>query len=121
MKTLGCTIIATSLFLFSAVSQAEDVYVEGYHRSDGTYVRPHVRSAPDNSISNNYGPSQRSSELLNPRTRDYDNDSTPNYLDRDSDNDLYGDEVDSNPYGRNRSNSGSLFDNNRDDSYFEWD
>lgn len=78
--------------------QAQDVQVDGYYRDDGTYVRPHTRSAPDDSISNNYGPSQSDSELRNPRQRDYDNDGTPNYLDSDSDNDGYGDEYDSDPY-----------------------
>lgn len=31
-----------------------DVYVGGYYRSDGTYVRQHYRSAPDGITSNNY-------------------------------------------------------------------
>ena len=30
------------------------VRVKGYVRSDGTYVAPHVRSAPDRSVLNNY-------------------------------------------------------------------
>ena len=34
---------------------AGDVYVAGYYRRDGTYVRPHVRSAPDGNCWNNYG------------------------------------------------------------------
>lgn len=94
------------LFFFTAVlsmspalAMADDVYVEGYHRDDGTYVRPHVRSSPDSSISNNYGPSQNDSELMNPRTRDYDDDGVSNYQDYDSDNDGFGDELDDNPYG----------------------
>ena len=33
----------------------DDVYVHGYSRSDGTYVRPHYRSAPDGNPYNNYG------------------------------------------------------------------
>lgn len=32
----------------------EDVWVDGYYRSDGTYVRGHYRSAPDGDPSNNY-------------------------------------------------------------------
>lgn len=78
---------------------AADVYVDGYYRDDGTYVRPHIRSSPDNSISNNYGPSQSDSELMNPYSRDYDNDGSPNTFDLDSDNDGWGDEIDRNPYG----------------------
>jgi hypothetical protein len=31
------------------------VDVKGYYRKDGTYVRPHTRSAPDSSPYNNYG------------------------------------------------------------------
>jgi len=31
-----------------------DVWVNGYYRSDGTYVRPHYRSAPDGNVWNNW-------------------------------------------------------------------
>lgn len=31
-----------------------DVYVEGYYRKNGTYVRPHWRTAPDRTCQNNY-------------------------------------------------------------------
>jgi hypothetical protein len=93
-----------SIILFSTVVLAKDVHVKGYYRKDGTYVRPHIRSSPDSSKANNYGPSQSSDELMNPRTRDYDHDGIPNYLDSDSDNDGIHDDADSNPYGG--SNSG---------------
>lgn len=33
---------------------AKDVYVEGYTRSDGTVVQVHYRTAPDNTINNNF-------------------------------------------------------------------
>lgn len=99
--------IAVACVLAPGTAAADDVYVDGYYRSDGTYVRPHIRSSPDSSISNNYGPSQNSSELLNPRTRDYDSDGMSNYLDSDSDNDGYADDLDSNPYG----SSNNLFGN----------
>lgn len=33
---------------------AADVHVRGYTRSDGTYVQPHYRTAPDSTKSNNY-------------------------------------------------------------------
>lgn len=94
--TIGASTIVGS------AAQGGDVYVRGYYRSDGTYVRPHIRSAPDGIISNNYGPSRSSSELLNPRSRDYDRDGTPNYLDLDSDNDGISDNFDKNPYGWQR-------------------
>ena len=32
----------------------EDVQVDGYTRDGGTYVQPHMRTAPDNNTSNNY-------------------------------------------------------------------
>src|SRR5262249_15067893 len=31
-----------------------DVHVDGYYRSNGTYVQPHYRSAPDGDPSNNW-------------------------------------------------------------------
>lgn len=74
------------------------VKVEGYYRKDGTYVRPHYRSAPDSYKWNNYGPSQSDGKLLNPESRDYDGDGTPNYLDSDDDNDGYSDDSDSSQY-----------------------
>ncbi len=34
---------------------ARDTHVRGYTRSDGTYVAPHHRTTPDNTVNNNYG------------------------------------------------------------------
>ena len=31
-----------------------DTYVNGYYKSNGTYVQPHYRSDPDSSVSNNW-------------------------------------------------------------------
>ena len=36
---------------------AGDVFVNGYTRRDGTYVQPHMRSAPDSSFNNNWSTS----------------------------------------------------------------
>jgi hypothetical protein len=36
-------------------TQSSDVYVNGYTKSNGTYVQPHYRSSPDSIKSNNYG------------------------------------------------------------------
>lgn len=96
------TILAAVLLAlgFATTSFASDVYVNGYHRSDGTYVRPYVRSAPNSTRSDNYGPSTNDSQLLNPTSRDYDGDGTANYLDADDDNDGAGDDYDSSQYGR---------------------
>ncbi|MEM4987546.1 hypothetical protein V8G57_09125 [Collimonas sp. H4R21] len=38
----------------SASAFAEDVYVPGYVRNNGTYVQPYHRTAPDNTTLNNY-------------------------------------------------------------------
>ena len=56
------TLINISFAVFPAY--AGDVHVKGYYRKDGTYVRPHVRSAPDGIKSNNYGPSQNDYQLI---------------------------------------------------------
>lgn len=47
LMLLVFTLIATSAF-------AGDVYVRGYYKKDGTYVAPHVRSAPNNTVTDNY-------------------------------------------------------------------
>lgn len=41
-----------------AARAADDVYVDGYTRGNGTYVRPYQRSAPDGDPYNNYGSSR---------------------------------------------------------------
>ena len=50
MKVLLITVALVAL----AVVVSADVYVNGYTRSNGTYVSPHVRSSPDSSPYNNY-------------------------------------------------------------------
>ncbi len=52
-KILAALSIVTFLLL-SSVAFAADVYVHGYTRSDGTYVQPYYRSAPDSNPYNNY-------------------------------------------------------------------
>lgn len=96
------TLALLAFLFFSTTAKAGDVYVNGYHRKDGTYVQPHVRSAPDGIRSNNYGPSQTSTERMNPRARDYDRDGTPNYLDTNDDNDSVHDNQDTSQYGYGR-------------------
>uniref|UniRef100_Q3AQF9 Uncharacterized protein n=1 Tax=Chlorobium chlorochromatii (strain CaD3) TaxID=340177 RepID=Q3AQF9_CHLCH len=75
-----------ALFLATQIADAKDVYVNGYYRQNGTYVRPHIRSSPDAYKSNNYGPSKNSYELMNPKARDADRDGIPNYQDNDDNN-----------------------------------
>lgn len=43
------------LFFIFAASLLADVWVNGYTRSDGTYVPGHYRSSPDSSYNNNWG------------------------------------------------------------------
>ena len=99
MRRLGWLSFLVIALMVSAHSvQAEDVHVRGYYRRDGTYVRPHIRSSPDSSRWNNYGPSQNSSQLMNPRSRDADGDGVPNYLDKDDNNNGITDDKDSSQY-----------------------
>jgi len=52
MKLLAGVLVVVALASGAAVAQ--DVYVDGYYRSDGTYVQPHYRSSPDGDPSNNW-------------------------------------------------------------------
>lgn len=45
--------IALTLLTLNSTAMAS-VYVQGYYRSNGTYVQPHIRSNPDGIKSNNY-------------------------------------------------------------------
>jgi hypothetical protein len=103
---------ALTLVLSASAAFAQDVSVSGYYRSDGTYVRSHVRSAPDGDRSNNYGPSHSSSSsslstynslYTNPSARDHDRDGIANRYDSDDDNDGIGDNSDHSQYGRTSS------------------
>ena len=50
-----------------SVNAAADQYVNGYTRSNGTYVEPYVRSSPNGTTADNYG--SRSSSSSNYETR----------------------------------------------------
>lgn len=52
MKTV-LSFVAALVFLVT-VAEAQ-VNVRGYFRKDGTYVAPHQRSRPDDTIKDNYG------------------------------------------------------------------
>lgn len=43
-----------ALACLGSAALAGDVSVRGYYRKDGTYVRPHMRSAPDGNFHNNW-------------------------------------------------------------------
>lgn len=99
MRSIKFIMLVAMLFGMSLSSFSKDVHVRGYYRKDGTYVRPHVRSSPDQYKYNNYGPSKTDDELMNGKSRDNDNDGTPNYLDTDDDNDGKTDDNDNTQYG----------------------
>lgn len=46
--------LAAAAFALISTAAIAGSYVQGYTRSDGTYVQPHYRSAPDTSYNNNY-------------------------------------------------------------------
>ena len=48
-------IIISIVFALTLINTvAADVWVDGYYRSDGTYVQGHFRSSPDSSVTNNW-------------------------------------------------------------------
>lgn len=48
-------VLVCMMFMFAFTTMAwADTYVNGYFRSDGTYVQPHFRSDPDGNFYNNY-------------------------------------------------------------------
>jgi len=75
-------IILTSIvFLFAFVGYASAGYVNGYYRSNGTYVSGHYRSAPNQYKFDNYSYKPRTYtptpiRRYTPRTRSY---YTPSY------------------------------------------
>jgi hypothetical protein len=54
MRSILPWILAAFLCVFVQSADAKDTYVHGYYRSNGTYVSPHYRSAPDGDFSNNW-------------------------------------------------------------------
>jgi hypothetical protein len=51
MKKIA-TLVAVAVCAGPAL--AGDVFVNGYVKKDGTYVAPHMQTAPDHTLSNNY-------------------------------------------------------------------
>jgi len=47
-------VLAVTLFSSATLAFAKDVYVHGYFRSNGTFVMPYYRSAPDGNFYNNW-------------------------------------------------------------------
>jgi len=77
------------------------VTVRAYRRG-ASLVRSTIRSAPNRTRTDNFGPSRNAGELLRPLARDTDGDGIPNYADRDDDNDTIPDDVDLDPQVPNR-------------------
>jgi hypothetical protein len=54
MNRINALFMPLTLLLLSFMSMAQDVWVEGYSRSDGTYVDGHYRSAPNGTKADNW-------------------------------------------------------------------
>lgn len=88
-------IIAVATMLAICAPAFAQTYVKGHYRKNGTYVQPHVRSNPNATKADNYGPSPRArssssyapSTYSSPYTRDKDQDGISNMYDNDDDND----------------------------------
>ena len=72
------------------------VRVNGYTRSDGTYVQSYERSSPNQYKWDNYGPSDYSGQPAS--QRDNDGDGISNMRDYDDDNDGISDDRDFSQY-----------------------
>lgn len=53
MKKILFLLVLASLII--PVVEARDVRVDGYYKSNGTYVEPHYRTSPNNTQSDNWG------------------------------------------------------------------
>lgn len=54
MQKICSTGILILALVISSPAFAEDTYVDGYIRQNGTYVQPHFRSQADNYLDNNF-------------------------------------------------------------------
>lgn len=54
MKIFSACCLNLLILLNSTLVISKDVYVEGYYRSDGTFVQGHYRTKPNNTINDNY-------------------------------------------------------------------
>ena len=81
--------VALLTFMLLTGTAFAQVYVEGYYRSNGTYVQPHYRSSPDSSYNNNWSVSPN----VNPYTGQRGT-LSPTWNDRPPPSNSFG-----NPYG----------------------
>ena len=54
LKKIIAFILFSNSFIFPNMKAFADVYVNGYYRSNGTYVDPHYRSDPNHTPSDNW-------------------------------------------------------------------
>ena len=54
MRLVSFLMVVVSVLIIVSGTAFADVYVNGYIRSNGTYVQPHYRSNPDGITSNNW-------------------------------------------------------------------
>ena len=54
IKKLLSIAVFGALIIVPNMKAYADVYVNGYQRSNGTYVDPHYRTSPNNTIYDNY-------------------------------------------------------------------
>ena len=75
MRLIGSLIgMVCILTILTGPVFAGDVYVRGHYRSNGTYVQPHYRSAPDGKVFNNWSTKPN----INPYTGKMGTQRTPN-------------------------------------------
>lgn len=79
-------------FFGEAVMAECRIWVDGYYRKNGTYVKGHYRTCPDGDKNNNYGSPDYKGQPA--RERDQDKDGIPNYRDRDDNNNGLTDNTD---------------------------
>lgn len=100
--------LSIALTLIIALPAAAQVHVKGYVRRDGTYVAPHIRSAPNSTKTDNYGPSRTSPQytgkgsVTSPYTRDADRNGSANLFSHDDDSDTIHDDRDPSQYSASR-------------------
>jgi len=75
LKRIFLSLIVVASTLFVAGPADADVRVQGYYRSNGTYVQSHYRSNPDSSFRNNWSTYPN----INPYTGQMGTRRTPSY------------------------------------------
>lgn len=54
MRSTAFIVGLLGFLAFTGLAEAKDVHVNGYTKSDGTYVQPYTRTSPNNTINDNY-------------------------------------------------------------------